>query len=179
MKSAIKWAATSLKRVASAGKVAIQQVTYMGKGATVSTWTPYGMDSSPPPGQLALLFSILGNSDNQVGLVGSPGEGPELKPGEVVYFHPLTGSKVHFLADGSILIESGAATFSITPDAGISITPGASPVTINGALTVTGATALAAVTSNGVNISSTHLHAAGTYLDSVAGAVTGSSGVPS
>lgn len=191
MKTVIKWASTTLKQVAAAGKVAIQQVSYMGKGATVSTWTPYGMDSSPPPGQLTLLFSILGNSDNQVGLVGSPGEGPEKKLTEVVYFHPPTGSKIHFLADGSILTESGAASFSLTPSGGISITPGTSPVVVNGdmtvngalvvngSLTITGVTTLAAVTSNGVNISGTHLHDAGTYLDSGAGAVTGSSGVPS
>ena len=179
MKSIIKWGATTLARVAEAGKVAVQQVSYMGKAARVSTWTPYGLDSSPPKGKLSLLLSILGNPDNQVGLVGSPGEGPELAETEVVLFHPETGSKAHFLADGSISVVAGETSILLTAAGGILITPGAVPVTIDGDLVVTGdATLGAVVTSNGKDISDTHLHAAGTLLDSVAGAVTGSTAVP-
>ncbi len=166
MKTAIKWAATTLARVWEAGKVPLQQVKYLGKAANVSTWTPYGLDSSPPSGQLAILLAILGNPDNQVGLVGSPGEGPELAEGEVVLYHPPTGSMLHLLADGSINIVAGAASALLTAAGGMLLTPGAVPVTVAGDLTVTGiliatgaSAALPAVVTSGAKaIGATHTH---------------------
>lgn len=197
MRTAIKWASTSLERVAATGKVALQQVAYLGKVVNATTWTPYGFDSSPPKDKLALLFAILGNPDNQVALVGSPGEGPKLALGEVVIFHPGSGSKIHFLKDGSIQAVSGVTSLKMAPSGGITIIPGSAPVTVSGDLAVTGdlsvtgtatlgnATVLgtttlgAAVTSAGTNIGSTHVHAAGALLDSVALPCTGSTATPS
>ncbi len=185
-RTAIKWAATRLsRRVSGAGKPPTQQVSYMDQVANVSLWTPYGFDAAVPPDKLALLLSILGNPDNQVGLMGSPGEGPALEDTEVAVYHPPTGSKIHFLKDGSITIVSGSTSITMTVAGGIKITPGATPLTVDGDLVVTGTLAVtgastlgAAVTAGGVNIGSTHGHLAGTYLDSVGSPVTGTAGIP-
>jgi hypothetical protein len=129
---------------------------------------------------LALLLAILGNPDNQVALVGSPGDGPVLAAGEVAVYHPTTGSKVHLLVDGSIRVTAGAASALFTSTGGVTITPGDVPLTVNGDLTVTGdliaggatlasaniagtlgagtCTLGATVTAGGANIGATHTH---------------------
>ncbi len=166
-RSIIKWAATTLAQVqGNPGSPSTQQVSYMGKAAKVSTWTPYGLANSPPASKLTLLLSILMNSDNQVGLVGSPGEDPTLAETEVALFHPPTGSKVHFLANGDISMVAGTASILLTAAGGITITPGTSPVTVAGDLVVTGdltatagSTALGSVVTSGAkDISDTHTH---------------------
>ncbi len=176
----IRWVATSLARLGgSGGQTPTQQVTYMGKVANVVPWMPYGLGASVPPDELAVALSILGNSDSSVALPSSIGQDPTLALGETAFYHPATGSKVHMRADGSIDMLAGAVTITLTAAGGVTITPGSSPVTIAGDLTVTGATTLGAVvTSNGKDISDTHTHLAGTYLDGMSVAVTGTSGVP-
>ena len=180
MKMAIRWVATSLARLGgSGGQTPTQQVTYMGKAANVVPWMPYGLAASVPPDKLGVGLSILGNSDSSVYLPGSPGEDPTLAVGETALYHPATGSKVHMRADGSIDILAGTVTATLTAAGGVTITPGSAPVTIAGDLTVTGATVLGAVvTSNGKDISDTHTHLAGSLLDSVPAAVTGTTGIP-
>lgn len=192
MRSIIKWGATTLSRVARAGKPPTQQVSYLGKAANVTTWTPYGFDAAPPKDKLALILAILSNSDNQVGLVGSPGEGPTLADGEVVTYHPTTGAKVHFRADGSIEIVTALASviLSATGDitatclnaiisASLTATVTAPLITLDGNVAVTGTLAVAGasaslpavVTSGSKAIGAAHTH----------GGVTtgaGSTGVP-
>ena len=109
-------------------------------------------------------------------MVANLGDGPALAETETVFFHPATGSKIHFKADGSIEITNAVATILLPVAGGVTITPGSLPVTVDGDLTVsgdiiaagaltagsatvTGTTALGAtVTSGGVNISGTHVH---------------------
>lgn len=77
-----------------------------------------------------------------------------------MFFHPPTGSKIHFKANGDILIESATAVTVDVPSTTIT-----GDVVINGSLQVdtdldvTGISTLGiAVTSGGVNISNTHTH---------------------
>ena len=100
-------------------------------------------------------------------------------------YHPPTGSKIHLLKDGSIALTAGAASIVLTATGGILLTPGTAPVTVAGDLvvtggaTVTGSTTLGAVvTSSAKDISLTHTHLAGSLMDSVPLAVTGTTGIP-
>lgn len=180
-KTVVMWAATSLARVAGTGtgrRVPVQQIAHLGKASQSIPWFPYGFDANVPVNELALLLNVLG-SDSKAHLPGSPGQAPETSLGEVVMYHPASGAKVHFLQDGSILVEAGAASVVVNPSGGIDLVPGSSPVTVDGDLVVTGSTTLSStVTSGGKDISDTHTHTAGTYLDSLAAPVTGVSGPP-
>lgn len=181
-KKLIQWAATSLRRRGgSGGETPVQQVSHLGKASNSVPWFPYGFDANVPPNELSVLLGLLGR-DSRAHLPGSPGKAPATQLGEVVVFHPTTGSKVHFLQDGSIQVVAGLASVVVTATGGITLNPGAVPVTINGdlvvtgsitaasvaasggvtigtTLAVTGATTLGAVvTSGGTNISGTHVH---------------------
>jgi len=187
VRTVVKWAATSLARTWEEGKPTLQQVTYLGKTSKVVTWTPYGFDSSPPKGKLALLFSLLLSADDQVALVGSPGEGPELAEGEVAVYHPATGNRVHFLDDGrieiigtdDILIRPGSekkveidGNLEVTGDATVAGAAVAqTTLDVQGAATFTNS-----VTSGGKDVGGEHTHSPGSYESSQP--VTGSSGVP-
>jgi hypothetical protein len=190
-KDAIIWAVTSFIRFGgSAGVLPTQQVTYLGKATNSIPWFPYGFDANVPTEFLSVVLQVL-NSESKVHLPGSPGGAPITLSGEVVLYHPSTLAKVHMKDQGVVLIETAQASVEITPESGINITPSGGPVTVTGDLTVTGdvtvqtdldvsgATALGAtVTSNGTDISNTHTHSAGSYLDSLSAAVTGLSGTP-
>ena len=80
-------------------------------------------------------------------------------PGEVIIYHPTSGSKVHLLQDGSIQVEAGLSSIDVTALGSITLNPGALPVTINGDLVVTGVSTLGPiVTAGGTNIGQTHTH---------------------
>lgn len=149
----IHWSSTT-RGVDEAGSYPLQQVTYLGKTANVTPWWPYGYDASVPVNHIGLTLAVLANSDSKVALFGSPGQGPKKASGEVAWFHPPTGSKIHFLANGDILLETETQVTVTAPKMTIS-----GDVTIAGDLTVDGSTALSAtVTSNGKDISDTHTH---------------------
>lgn len=136
------------------GQFPVQQITYMNKAANAVMWFPYGFHANVPPERLALLFSILGNAEARVAFPGSPEDRPTLETGEVVIFHPPSGSKIHFKTSGDIELVT---TTKVKVDAPVAEFTG--DVDITGDLDVTGDTALgAAVTSNGKDISDTHSH---------------------
>ena len=159
-----KWARVSEPMVETADWP-YQTVEYLGSGPAPSIpWTPYGLHSSPPPGTTCLLVCLQGDEGARVHMAGSPNKRPVvIAEGEVVIYHPKSGSYMRFLDDGNITIK-------------------APTVTVEGNLTVTGNTALGAtVTSNGVDISDTHKHGAmGLTGDGgpAVGPVTGETDVP-
>lgn len=107
------------------------QIGFLGKEGNAIAWYPFGFHANPDKGALAMLFAIGGNPEARHVLPGSPKE--RIKPlaaGEVVYYHPATGSKVHMRADGSIDIDAqldlnvtvaGDAVINVTGDADIDI----------------------------------------------------------
>lgn len=182
LRTLIRWGVTTLtRRGGSGGETPIQQISFMDKGQDAVPWLPYGLAASVPPEKLAVVLAMLANSDSSVFLPGSPGEDPELAETEVALYHPPTGSKLHFLANGDALVEAqgqrillSAAGVTITPASGLPVTVdgdlvvtgdvGAAsagivgPATVGGTLGVTGATTLGAVTAGGKDIGATHTH---------------------
>lgn len=150
----IRWA-----RVTAAGKdtsqYATQQVEYMGKVGDSFMVFPYGMHGNAPPDSLALMFAVGGNPDNRASIAWAPSLRPELKSGEVAFYHPLLPQLIiHLKEDGTMLVRSGVAIDVDAPEANFT-----GNVTVAGDLTVTGSTALGAtVTSSGTDISNSHTH---------------------
>ena len=88
-----------------AGNYPVQQVTYLGKVGDALMWFPYGYHAVVPDDTLAFLASMQGHPEARVGFPGSPTLRPRITSPEVVVYHPPTGSKIHFHADGDIEIE--------------------------------------------------------------------------
>jgi len=164
-----------------------QNVEYLGRGGSPSLpWFPYGFHSSPPAGEACIVISMQGDEGARVHFAGSPAKRPAIGSGEVILYHPDTGSYFWLKADGSIEIEAptttvkgdfvveGAVTFESTLEVqALSTLAG---VTTSGA---TVATFGATITSNGVDISDTHSHGVGSYVGNGTGnPILGISGDP-
>jgi hypothetical protein len=121
-----------LARVAKAGddteEFPIQQVAYLGKVGNTVMWFPYGMHANIPADELVLMVAMQGNPEARVSFPGSPQKRVKPLAGtEVTFFHPVTGSKLHFKADGSIEIESkNGMAITVAGDAAIDVTGKAS-----------------------------------------------------
>lgn len=114
-----------------AGIFPIQQVAYLGKVGNAVTWFPYGFHANVPADELAVLFSMGGNPEARAVLPGSPRERPKVVAGEVVVYHPTTGTEIHFRANGDLEIAS-------TGD--VTVTATNAKVTATATATVDGAT---------------------------------------
>lgn len=130
----------------------VQQVEFLGKATDAFRIFPYGMSANVPVDFLCMLFP------NGWFLPMSPLKRPVgLESGEVVFYHPITGAKTVYKNDGSIETDSENVLFTgnavIAGDATIK-----GNLTVEGNLSVLGASSLKDVTSNGVNIDSTHTH---------------------
>ena len=97
------------------GDFPIQQVGYLGKIGDALVWFPYGMHANIPADELALALSMQGNPEARVVLPGSPKKRIKVAAGEVVFFHPDTGTKIHLMADGSIEIVAVGDVNVTTP----------------------------------------------------------------
>lgn len=67
---------------------------------------PYGFHAVAPPRSRALRWLLGGEGGNRAHLPLSGKQRPRIASGEVVVFHPETGSKVWFRADGSIDVDA-------------------------------------------------------------------------
>lgn len=116
-----------------------QRVSYLGKEGEAQTWYPYGYNALAPRGSLALMWALAGDSNAYVAMPGSPQQRVKVLEGEVVMYHPLTGSKVHFKQDGSIDIESALA---INVNGGADVNVTADNILITGETKVEGFTTM-------------------------------------
>lgn len=83
------------------------QVSYLGKTKKVTVFMPYGLDANLPANSLVLLFNVMGQEENIVGIGTDPANRFKgLAPGEVAVGSPKTGSKIYFKANGDIDVES-------------------------------------------------------------------------
>jgi phage gp45-like len=85
----------------------IQQVEYYGKAGNVFIVFPYGMHANLPEDSLLSIFAANGNEQDRFGIGGLPNERIKNLPvGEVVFFHPITKSKVHFKNNGDVDVDT-------------------------------------------------------------------------
>lgn len=160
----------------------VQAVSYFGKKINCNIIFPYGVHANLPVDSLITMFSVGGDDANKVGLGGMPANRiKNLPEGEVVFFHPITKSKMHFRNNGDIDIETpgninvNCVAAVIEAEVSIDIT---SPITtfngivvVNGALNATSGLLVSGLaiiggdlaisgdlTNAGVNIGSTHVH---------------------
>ena len=159
-------------------KFPVQQMTFKGKAVDVMQLNPYGLYSNvKTDSSLGLMFVSDCAPENRAALCFTPEERPrDLENGEVCLYHPFTNSFIKFRNNGDLEIQSqggGSGELKIVSQGNVSIdTQGATTVTsagtvtldasqvnVTGNLDVAGNTTLTSnVTSNGVNIGSTHTH---------------------
>lgn len=155
IKRLLRWANVS-RDGDDAGNYPIQQVTYLGKAGDALMWFPYGYHAVVPADTLTFLASMQGNPEARVGIPGSPTLRPRIVSPEVVVFHPPTGSKIHFRANGDIEVTS-IGDVKITAAGIASITGTEVQATLGATLKLMNETAL--------SVLATHTHAAGTPMD--------------
>lgn len=162
----------------------IQQLSYNGKVADAEIIFPYGVHAnlSADNNTLCIVFAVEGQEDYRAAMGYTPALRPKpLEEGEVVFYHPLTQSKIHFRNNGDIdidvagdngdlnatikkdlnIIVAGDATIDVTGTATVTAptTNWTGNINLNGDLDVTGSSTLSAtVTSAGKDISNTHTH---------------------
>lgn len=122
----IKQIVTFAKLVLTDDSGDLTVTTSDGLGATdkrVVAWKPYGLMHNPPPDSLGLRFQQLGQSSNSIAIYDSPATRPvkDLLPGEVGIGNHLSGSYVHFKANGDIDIVC-LNEFILTSAANVTIT---------------------------------------------------------
>jgi hypothetical protein len=102
-KRLIRWCFVS-REDPDEGDFPVQQVSYMGKVTDSVAWYPYGFHAVAELDALGVMLNQQG--DTHLHLVGSPRERITVGDGEVIVYHPDTGSKVHFKSNGDIDVES-------------------------------------------------------------------------
>ncbi len=134
----------------------VQQVTYLNKASDIEIITPYGMHANLPPNNetLVTMWSVSGQEDNRVGMGYTPKLRPKNLPvGEVVFYHPLSQSKMQYKNNGDIEIdvigENGSFLITVKKDLNITI-GGDATVTIAGdaSIDVTGTATVDCPTTN-------------------------------
>lgn len=101
IKKLLRWV-RSTKAGDDTGKYPVQQFEYMGKTIDAVVIYPYGHHANMPADVLAIAGAINGDSENRAVIGCLPPDRPQLAGGEVVLYHPDSGSKIHFKTDGSI-----------------------------------------------------------------------------
>ncbi len=126
-----------------------QQVGYTRKVADAVVLQPYGVHGNIPEDTLVLLGVVGGADGDKVILGVMPPDRQTLPEGEVTYYHPATGTRIHLRNSGAIEIDTSGASGQIT------ITTGGGAVNLDtggGALTAT--VGAAAVTATSVAVTS-------------------------
>ena len=120
----------------------IQQVSYQGKAANVEVVFPYGIHANLLTTKTyCMLFAINNEEENRTVMGHTPSLRPRgLAEGEVVFYHPVTGSQIYFrnngdiditINDGSDDASGGNANITITKDLNITVS-GDTAITIDG-----------------------------------------------
>ncbi len=117
LKKLIRWA-----RVTGSGgdskQFPVQQVNFLNKNSDVIMVFPYGMHGNADKDSLALMFQVLGDNGSKAAIPTSYKDRPATDAGEVVFFHPPTGSKIHFKKSGDIELDAGAGNVTLKSSTG-------------------------------------------------------------
>jgi phage gp45-like len=104
MRNLIKFAKVTLSGSDSGGYNQ-SQVNYFGKTKQTFVLFPYGLDAKLPADSIVVLFNIMGQEENTVGIGTKPSiRFKNLQEGEVVVGNPSKQTKIYFKNDGTIEI---------------------------------------------------------------------------
>ncbi len=139
----------------------IQQLSYNGKVADAEIIFPYGVHAnlSADNNTLCIVFAVDGQEDYRAAMGYTPGLRPKpLEEGEVVFYHPLTQSKIHFRNNGDIDIdvtgENGDLNATIKKDLVINI-GGDAAISAGGDILITSAVDVEVMAANNVTVAAT------------------------
>jgi phage gp45-like len=93
-------------RIANPPNIPEQEVQYSGKIGNSVAWFPYGFHANLPKDTRGVMLNLGSEPSNRVVLGGSPDQRILIETGEVVIYHPNSGSKIHFRANGDIDIAT-------------------------------------------------------------------------
>ena len=133
----------------------------MGKTGDAIPWYPYGVHAAAPVDYLNLLLMIHGNREGRISFPSSyQKREKDLPDGEVIFYHPPTGSKIHFKTDGSIeVVATGDLTATVSGDATLTVegdvtadVEGDVSIDSEGTVTVDGATAVNILSAGPVSV---------------------------
>lgn len=117
LKNQIRWNTVTAAGEDDPTKFAVQQVEYLGKAADSTMVFPYGLHGNVPAGAFGIMFSVQDNPDNRATIAWTPKDRPQLKEGEVAFYHPPTDAFIIWTESGNLEIETGnEATGSIFID---------------------------------------------------------------
>jgi len=123
------------------GKLRFGTFKYQGRTKDVkgNIFTPYGLMHNPPDNSMALMWSQNGQESNPITIVDDPNNRilKNLAKGEVAVGNYLSGSYIHFKANGDILINNVNGSTSILVKTN-EIVMTATQVTVVGDLRATG-----------------------------------------
>ena len=139
------------------GSFLIQRLQTWGPPFDAALWEPVGFHAVPRDVDLAVKILVGGNEAARLYMASSAPDRPPVAQGEVSVYHPATGSKIHFLNDSSIRVESSLSVTVDTPSATFT-----GNVQIDGDLTVPAGTIVASgeITSGTVTLTG-HVHPQG------------------
>ncbi len=146
-----------IEDVNDANDFRIARGSYLGDQlADIEVITPYGFDHNPPEGCWILTLPVNCSNENLTGIADNPlTRFKNLKRGEVVIWNPTTGSYFKFNADGSLAINSIAAT-TITSTGSVNLT--APTVNVTGNVNITGNAVISGTLSIAGIGFATHVH---------------------
>lgn len=149
-------------------RIPVFQITYLDKVADAAIILPYGLTSRPIPGEtLCLVFSIQGNEENRIAIpLGTTARKKGLKDGEVVLENQKIGSFLYLDEDGNLRVNIPKDLIEIVKNIS---------VTSSGTITVS-ATGAAALTANGLTITSASTVLSGTLQTGGAATIGGAFG---
>ena len=85
----------------------VQQATAFGQTFDLEVIFPYGVSANLPVGAFLTVLAVNGDEGYRVAIGDDPDNRiKNLAEGEVVFFHPPSGSKIHFKENGTLDIES-------------------------------------------------------------------------
>jgi len=137
------------------GQFPVQQVEYMDKVGTAFTMMPYGLHANIPENYLGIIFQIGAQENNRIAFPLSSKERiRDLKPGEIVLYHPEKKTFIHLKENGDIDVDTQSNVNIKSPiinlDGDVTIT---GKCDIGGDAAVTGA-----LTQNNIDVGSLHNH---------------------
>lgn len=106
LKNLLRWGKIT-KAGTDTEQFAVQQMEYLGKVSDGLIVFPYGIHGNVPPESFALMFSVQGNPENRAAIAWTPKDRPQLKSGEVAFYHPPTDALIKWDEGGNLEITTG------------------------------------------------------------------------